>query len=38
VFKIKYNPDDNISKYKADLVAKGFTQIACLDFGETFSL
>jgi len=38
VFKIKYNLDGNINKYKAHLVEKGFSQIASLNFGETFSL
>jgi len=37
VFKIKYNLDGNISKYKAHLVAKRFTQIVSLDFEEIFS-
>jgi hypothetical protein len=31
--QIKYNPHGNINKYKAHLVAKGFTHIASLDFG-----
>ena len=37
VFRIKYNPDGSISKYKAWLVAKGFHQNYRVDFFETFS-
>ena len=37
VFKIKYNPDGIIDKYKARLVARGFTQVENIDFHETFA-
>lgn len=37
VFKIKYNPDGTIDKYKARLVARGFTQVENIDFQETFA-
>ena len=37
IFKIKYLPDGSIDRYKAWLVAKGFTQKFGLDFFETFA-
>lgn len=37
VFRIKYNPDGSISKYKDRLVVKGFHQTYEIDFFETFS-
>ncbi|RVW62851.1 Retrovirus-related Pol polyprotein from transposon RE1 [Vitis vinifera] len=38
VFKTKLKEDRTIDRYKARLVAQGFSQILSLDFGETFSL
>ena len=37
VFKIKYNPDGSVNKYKARLVARGFRQKAGIDYFETFA-
>lgn len=37
VYKIKCRADDSIERYKTRLVAKGFFQIKCVDFHETFS-
>ncbi|KAE8673799.1 hypothetical protein F3Y22_tig00111772pilonHSYRG00172 [Hibiscus syriacus] len=37
LFRIKRNPDGSIHRYKAHLVAKGFSQIPRYDFKNTFS-
>ena len=37
VFKVKYNPDGTVDKFKARLVARGFSQTANIDFHETFA-
>ncbi|KAI7956600.1 hypothetical protein MJO28_003695 [Puccinia striiformis f. sp. tritici] len=37
VFKVKLNINNSISKYKSRYVAKGYTQIAGEDHGDTFS-
>lgn len=37
VFKIKYNEDGSMQKYKAIIVARGYSQQLVVDFSETFA-
>ena len=37
VFKVKYKEDGSVDRFKAHVVAIGFTQVPGIDFGEPFS-
>lgn len=37
VYRVQYNPDGSISRFKVRLVAKGFHQIQRVDYNEIFS-
>ncbi|MCR2847991.1 hypothetical protein KN825_15660, partial [Weizmannia coagulans] len=37
IFTVKYNFDGNSNRYKAHLVARGFTQSYGIDYQETFA-
>jgi hypothetical protein len=37
LFKKKFNAQSKVEKYKAWLVAKGYSQVDGIDFGELFS-
>jgi len=37
MYKIKHLVDDNIERYRAQLIARDFTQQEGIDYSETFS-
>ncbi|MER8288478.1 reverse transcriptase domain-containing protein, partial [Acinetobacter baumannii] len=38
LYKAKHGEDGSVEKFKAKFVAKGFSQIKCVDSEETFAL
>lgn len=37
MYRVKYNTNESIAKYKVWLVAKGFQQVSGVNYFETFS-
>ncbi len=37
VFKVKYHPDGSVARFKARLVAQGFSHVQGMNFSETFA-
>ena len=37
LYKVKFGADGSVEKYKARFVARGFSQIEGVDYGETFT-
>ena len=37
VLSVKYNQDGSVNKYKARIVARGFSQVKGIDYNETFA-
>lgn len=36
-YKIKHGAGESVVKHKARFVAKGFSQVECIDYNETFA-
>ena len=37
IYKVKYNANGSVNRYKARLIAKGYAQTHCVNYEETFA-